>query len=135
MKRIFAIAMVLIAMTACTSKRTNPFFAEWNTPFGIPPFEQIQEADYLPALQEGIKQHDAEIAAIIANPEAPTFDNVIAAYDQSGQLLSKVVGVLFNEELLTDWFKIFSFHFLILTTSFFFLFYYVLLSINYIYTL
>jgi Zn-dependent oligopeptidases len=96
MKRIFAIAMVLIAMTACTSKRTNPFFAEWNTPFGIPPFEQIQEADYLPALQEGIKQHDAEIAAIIANPEAPTFDNVIAAYDQSGQLLSKVVGVLFN---------------------------------------
>ncbi len=96
MKRIFAIAMVLIAMTACTSKRTNPFFAEWNTPFGIPPFEQIQEADYLPALQEGIKQHDAEIAAIIANPEAPTFDNVIAAYDQSGQLLSKIVGVLFN---------------------------------------
>ncbi|MBR4352556.1 MAG: M3 family metallopeptidase [Bacteroidales bacterium] len=83
-------------MTACTSTRTNPFLTEWNTPLGIPPFEQIQEADYLPALEEGIKQHDAEIAAIIANPDAPTFDNVIAAYDQSGLLLAKVVGVLFN---------------------------------------
>jgi len=82
-------------MTACT-QQVNPFFKEWNTPFGIPPFEQIQEADYLPALQEGIKQHDAEIAAIIANPEAPTFDNVIAAYDLSGRLLYKVGGVLFN---------------------------------------
>ena len=53
-------------MTACT-KHENPFFAEWNTPFGIPPFEQIQDADYLPALQEGIKQHIAEIDAIVAN--------------------------------------------------------------------
>ena len=96
MRRFFAIALAVFAMTACTSTRTNPFLTEWNTPLGIPPFEQIQEADYLPALEEGIKQHDAEIAAIIANPDAPTFDNVIAAYDQSGLLLAKVVGVLFN---------------------------------------
>ena len=96
MRRFFAIALAVFAMTACTSTRTNPFLTEWNTPLGIPPFEQIQDADYLPALEEGIKQHDAEIAAIIANPDAPTFDNVIAAYDQSGLLLAKVVGVLFN---------------------------------------
>ena len=96
MRSFFAIALAVFAMTACTSTRTNPFLTEWNTPLGIPPFEQIQEADYLPALEEGIKQHDAEIAAIIANPDAPTFDNVIAAYDQSGLLLAKVVGVLFN---------------------------------------
>ena len=96
MRRFFAIALAVFAMTACTSTRTNSFLTEWNTPLGIPPFEQIQEADYLPALEEGIKQHDAEIAAIIANPDAPTFDNVIAAYDQSGLLLAKVVGVLFN---------------------------------------
>ncbi|MBR0254406.1 MAG: M3 family metallopeptidase [Bacteroidales bacterium] len=84
-------------MTACTTNtRTNPFFEEWNTPFGIPPFEQIEESDYLPALEEGIKQHNAEIDAIVANTEAPTFDNVIAAYDQSGHLLAKVAGVLFN---------------------------------------
>ena len=68
MRRFLAIALAVFAMTACTSTRTNPFFTEWNTPQGIPPFEQIQEADYLPALEEGIKQHDAEIAAIIANP-------------------------------------------------------------------
>ena len=97
MKRIFAIALALIAMTACTSNTaTNPFYEEWNTPFGIPPFEQIQESDYLPALEEGIKQHNAEIDAIVANTEAPTFDNVIAAFDQSGHLLAKVAGVLFN---------------------------------------
>ena len=82
-------------MTACT-KHENPFFAEWNTPFGIPPFEKIQTADYIPAIQEGIKAHNAEIQAIIDNPEAPTFDNVIAAYDASGELLAKVSGVLFN---------------------------------------
>ena len=96
MKRLFAIALALIAMTACTEKRTNPFLTEWDTPFGIPPFEQIQNADYIPALQEGIRQHNAEIQAIIDNPEAPTFDNVIAAFDLSGGLLAKVSGVLFN---------------------------------------
>ena len=95
MKRILLFASVLLMMTAC-SKHENPFFAQWNTPFGIPPFEQIREADYLPALQEGIKQHDAEIAAIIANTEEPTFDNVIAVYDQSGELLSKVLVYLIS---------------------------------------
>lgn len=96
MKRIFAIALAILAMTACTNQRTNPFLTEWNTPFGIPPFEQIQDADYLPALQEGIQQHNAEIQAIIDNPDAPDFNNVIAAFDQSGMLLAKVEGVLFN---------------------------------------
>ena len=96
MKRFFAVALAFIAMTACNSTRTNPFLMEWDTPFGIPPFEQIREADYIPALQEGIRQHDAEIEAIIAHSEAPSFDNVIAAFDQSGLLLAKVSGVLFN---------------------------------------
>ena len=96
MKRIFAIALALIAMTACTSTRTNPFMKQWDTPFGIPPFSQIQEDDFIPALKAGIEQHNAEIQAIIDNPEAPDFDNVIAAFDQSGDLLSKVEGVLFN---------------------------------------
>ena len=95
MKRFFAIALAVFAMTAC-NHRTNPFLEEWNTPYGIPPFEKIQNADYLPALQEGIKAHNAEIQAIIDNPEAPTFDNVIAAFDASGNLLAKVGGVLFN---------------------------------------
>ena len=96
MKRFFAIALAIFAMTACTNNRTNPFFAEWDTPFGIPPFSQIADADYLPALREGIQQHNAEIQAIIDNPDAPSFDNVIAVFDQSGTLLYKVAGVLFN---------------------------------------
>ena len=96
MKRFFAIALAIFAMTACTNNRTNPFFAEWDTPFGIPPFSQIADADYLPALREGIRQHNAEIQAIIDNPDAPSFDNVIAVFDQSGTLLYKVAGVLFN---------------------------------------
>ena len=96
MKRLFAIALAIFAMTACTNNRTNPFFAEWDTPFGIPPFDRIEDADYLPALQEGIRQHNAEIQAIIDNADAPSFDNVIAAFDQSGELLYKVSGVLFN---------------------------------------
>ena len=95
MKRLFAIlAFAVMLMTSCT--KTNPFLAEWDTPYGIPPFDQIKEAHYIPAIEEGIKQHNAEIEAIINNPEAPTFDNVIGAYDLSGGLLAKVSGVLFN---------------------------------------
>ncbi|MBQ6436842.1 MAG: M3 family metallopeptidase [Bacteroidales bacterium] len=81
-------------MTSCT--RTNPFFTEWNTPYGIPPFEQIQDADYVPAINAGIEQQLAEIDAIVASTEEPTFDNVIAALDRSGALLDKVSRVLFN---------------------------------------
>ena len=81
-------------MTACN--RTNPFLAEWNTPYGIPPFDQIQFADYVPAVKAGIEQQQAEIDAIIANQAAPDFDNTIAALELSGDILSKVTGVLFN---------------------------------------
>lgn len=94
MKKIFFALALIIAMTSCT--RTNPFLTEWDTPYGIPPFEQIQEGDYLPALDEAIVRVKAEIEAIKNNPEEPTFDNTIAAYDLSGQLQSKVTGVLFN---------------------------------------
>ncbi len=84
-------------MTSCNHK-DNPFLTQWDTPYGIPPFEQIKEADYLPALEAGIEQQKAEIEAIIANEEEPSFDNVIAAFDRSGDILSKVCGVLFNIE-------------------------------------
>ena len=81
-------------MTSC--KKTNPFLTEWNTPFGIPPFEQIQEKDYLPALEAGIQQQREEIEAIISNTEEPTFDNVIGAFDRSGEILARLGGVLYN---------------------------------------
>jgi len=94
MKKLFTIIAVMVALTSCT--RTNPFLTEWDTPYGIPPFEQIQEKDYLPAVEEGIKQSMDSVQAIIDNQDAPTFDNVIAVYDRGSVVLSKVIGVLFN---------------------------------------
>lgn len=87
-------AATVITMAACTS--TNPFFTEWDTPYGIPPFDQISVEDYMPAIEEGLKQQNAEIQAIIDCAEAPTFDNTILALDCSGSLLGKVQAVLFN---------------------------------------
>ena len=81
---------------ALASCHQNPFFSEWDTPYGIPPYNKIKDSDYLPAIKEGIRQQKAEIDAITANAEAPTFDNTIAPLELSGNLLSKVSGVLFN---------------------------------------
>lgn len=95
MKKLFVIlALAATVMTSCN--RTNPFLTEWNTPYGIPPFEQIRYSDYEPAVREGIARQNAEIDAIVANPAEPDFDNVIAAFDRSGKLLDKVIGVLDN---------------------------------------
>lgn len=79
---------------ACTEK--NPFYQEWDTPYGTAPFSQIRTEHYLPAFKEGIKQEKAEIQAIIDCKEAPTFENTVAAYDRAGELLAKVSGVFFN---------------------------------------
>ncbi len=74
----------------------NPFLTEYNTPFGVPPFDIIENEHFLPAFKEGISQQEAEINAIIANTEAPTFENTIAAFDISGELLQKVGGVFYR---------------------------------------
>ena len=79
---------------SCTDK--NPFLSEWDTPYGIPDFGKIEEKHYIPAIEEGIRQQEAEIAAIIANTEAPTFENVVEAYEKSGAVLGRVTSVLFN---------------------------------------
>lgn len=81
-------------MNAC--QQTNPFLSEWNTPYGIPPFDKIEECHYLPAIKAGIDEQNAEIQAIIDNPEAPSFENTMIALDRSGGLLDKVSLVLFN---------------------------------------
>ena len=95
MKKVIAFAAIILAMTACNN-RENPFLTEWDTPYGIPPFDQIQPADFIPAIQAGIEQQNAEIDAITSNPDAPTFENTIAPLELSGKLLSKVVGVFYN---------------------------------------
>ena len=82
-------------MTA-VSCNENPFLTSWETPYGIPDFTQVKEKHYLPAVEAGIAQQTAEIEAIINNPDAPTFENVVEAYERSGAILDRVVGVLFN---------------------------------------
>ena len=74
-----------MALASCA--RTNPFLQEWKTPYGIPPFEKIQYEDYIPAVKAGIEAQRAELDAIIASAEAPTFESVIAPFDRSGGLL------------------------------------------------
>ena len=94
MRKLFISVIAAMAVISCTSK--NPLLTEWDTPYGIPPFEQIKPSDYIPAVKEGIKQHKAELEAIINNPEAPDFKNTIEAAALSGQLLERVTAVLFN---------------------------------------
>ena len=83
-------------MAAVSCIGNNPFFAEWETPYGIPDFSVVQEKHYEPAVKVGIAQQQAEIEAIIANTEEPTFANVVEAYEKSGAILDRVTGVLFN---------------------------------------
>jgi len=73
----------------------NPLLGEWNTPFGTPPFDRIRSEDYLPALRAGMQEHAAEIAAIVSDEGAPTFENTIEAYERSGQTLADVANVFY----------------------------------------
>ena len=73
--------------------RQNPFMVPYETPFGIPPFEQISYEDYMPAIEKGIADKRAEIEAIANNPATPTFDNTILAMEKSGDLLQRVMLV------------------------------------------
>lgn len=82
-------------LSACTS-RENPFLRDWNTPYGIPPFQEIQVDNYIPAIQAGIEQQKKEIEDIVNNQDAPTFDNTILPLELSGEILRKVSGVLYN---------------------------------------
>ena len=75
---------------------SNPFLSDWTTPYSIPDFSAVQEKHYIPAVEAGIAQQEAEIQAIIDNQEAPTFANVVEAYERSGAILDRVMGVLFN---------------------------------------
>lgn len=82
-------------LSACTN-RENPFLKDWNTPYGIPPFQEIQVDNYIPAIQAGIEQQKKEIEDIVNNQDAPTFDNTILPLELSGEILRKVSGVLYN---------------------------------------
>ncbi len=76
--------------------RQNPLLQKSSLPFGAPDFSKIQESDYLPAFEAGIKEQRANIQKIISNKKKPTFQNTILAYENSGMLLDRVSNVFFG---------------------------------------
>ena len=75
---------------------SNPFFEKYTAPHGTVPFDRIEVEHYTPAIQEGIRLQNAEIDAIISNPDTPTFANIVLAYEESGELLHRVNTVFGN---------------------------------------
>ena len=94
MKKLNFIFIFLCMMNLAQGQ--NPFFERYDTPHGTAPFHLIKNEHYEPALREGICRHQAEIDAIVANPEAPTFANTIEPYECSGELLDRVQSVFGN---------------------------------------
>lgn len=90
-----------ILLSSCKNQgaidKSNPFFSEYNTPFDVPPFEKIKANHYMPAFEKGMEEGRKDIEAIVANKEAPNFENTIAALDRSGDLLTKVQSVFFAQ--------------------------------------
>ncbi len=97
--QLFSILMLLLFATGCQQQpatEVNPLLSEFDTPFGAPPFDRIDDEHYLPAIEEGIRQHKLEIEEIINNPEPPSFENTIVAYDNAGGLLRRVNPVFWG---------------------------------------
>ena len=99
MKHILLAACAVAILSGCGSQgkqaapTENPFLSEYTTPFQVPPFDQIKMEHYKPAFLQGMEEQQKEIDAIVNNPEPATFQNTIAALDQSGALLRKVSTV------------------------------------------
>ncbi len=84
----------LALISSCTMK--NPLLVESDAPFGAPQFDKIENEHYLPAFEAGIAEAKAEIDAIVANPDEPTFENTIEAMEYSGETLDRVAGIFYN---------------------------------------
>jgi peptidyl-dipeptidase Dcp len=74
----------------------NPFFENWTTPFGVPPFDAIRPEHFPPAFDRGMEQQIGEIGEISGDPASPTFANTIEAFEHSGRMLERVSRVFFN---------------------------------------
>ena len=84
-------------LSACNNNQTeNVLLQEWNTPYGTAPFSKITTDQYMPAFKAGLEEQKANIEAIVKNPDAPTFENTILAYENASPILDKVQGVFFN---------------------------------------
>ena len=82
-------------LSGCKSKQaeSNPLLETWSTPFGVPPFDKIKTEHFKPAVEAGIRLHEAQIDSIVKNTETPSFGNVIEALDRSGEVLNNAYTV------------------------------------------
>ena len=81
---------------SCTRVEENPLLLAYNTPFNLPPFDRIETEHFIPAFEKAMQEHNMEIDAITANPEAPTFENTLVALDYSGYRLTEVSYIFSN---------------------------------------
>ena len=88
--------MTLPVLAADPVVVANPFFSEWKTPFGVPPFAEIREEYFVPAIKEGMVRQKTEIVTLLAAKEAPTFENTLVAMELSGQFLERTMSVFSN---------------------------------------
>ena len=98
MKKLTLLLLIMASFTSTTNTAhsVNPFFADYETPFQIPPFEEIKMEHYKPGFEQGMKEHLDEINNITANTEAATFENTFVALERTGKTLDKVSDVFFN---------------------------------------
>ena len=93
-KKLLVAGAALALISSCNMK--NPLLTESSAPFGAPQFDKIQDEHYLPAFEAGIAEAKAEIDAIVANPDEPTFENTIEAMEYAGKTLDQVAGIFYN---------------------------------------
>lgn len=102
MRKTLVIAGIALSLMACSGNKeksadaVNPFFTEYTTPFGVPPFDEIKLEHYKPAFLKGMEEQAKEIDAIVNARSMPDFENTIVALDQSGQLLRRVSAVFYG---------------------------------------
>lgn len=102
MRKTLVIAGMALSLMACSGNKeksadaVNPFFTEYATPFGVPPFDEIKLEHYKPAFLKGMEEQVKEIDAIVNARSMPDFENTIVALDQSGQLLRRVSAVFYG---------------------------------------
>lgn len=95
-KRIIAAAGGILCLLSSCDNKMNPLLTDSTLPYGAPQFDKIKTEHYLPAFEQAITEAKAEIDAIVNNPDAPTFENTIAALDEAGGRLNDTAGIFYN---------------------------------------
>ncbi|WP_300910417.1 M3 family metallopeptidase [uncultured Bacteroides sp.] len=95
-KSILILAASCMMYSCTTQTESNPFLTDFQNEHGVPPFDKIKLEHYEPAFMKGIEEQNTNIDAIVNNPEAPTYENVIVAFDNSSPILDRVGAIFYN---------------------------------------